>query len=69
MSDQNAAFNHGGGDVPYLGKLTIPCGAITGGWIGPFPPEGQVHTYAFSIKALDESGATLGTTSATRDFP
>ena len=69
MFDHNASYNHGGGDVPYKGKATIPCGAIKSGWIGPFPPANQVHTYEFSIKALDSKGNTLGTASATREFP
>ena len=55
--------------MPYTGKNIIPCGAIASGWVGPFPPEGQVHTYEFSVKALDSSGNTLGTASATRRFP
>ena len=69
MTDHDASYNHGGGVVPYTGKNIIPCGAIAGGWVGPFPPGGQVHTYEFSVKALDSSGNTLGTASATRRFP
>jgi len=69
MSDHDAGYNHGGGNVSYSGGNTIPCGAIASGWVGPFPPGGQVHTYEFSIKTLDGGGATLGTASATRQFP
>jgi phosphatidylethanolamine-binding protein (PEBP) family uncharacterized protein len=69
MSDHSSSYRHGGGDVSYKGKNTIPCGAIADGWVGPFPPNGQVHTYEFSIKALDANGNTLGVASATRDFP
>ena len=69
MSDHSSSYRHGGGDIVYKGKNTIPCGAIATGWEGPFPPNGQVHTYEFSIKALDAAGNTLGAASATRDFP
>jgi phosphatidylethanolamine-binding protein (PEBP) family uncharacterized protein len=33
------------------------------------PREGSVHTYEFTIRALDANGSTLGTASATRVFP
>jgi phosphatidylethanolamine-binding protein (PEBP) family uncharacterized protein len=69
MFDHNASYNHGGGDVPYRGGTKLPCGAIKSGWVGPFPPPGQTHTYEFSVKALDAKGNTLGETRATREFP
>jgi hypothetical protein len=69
MTDHDASYDHGGGVVPYTGKNIIPCGAIASGWVGPFPPGGQTHTYEFSIKALDSSGAPLATASAIRRFP
>ena len=69
MNDHNSSFQHGGGDVPYTGKNTIPCGAIASGWILPSPPGGEVHTYEFSIKAIDASGNALASTSAIRNYP
>jgi len=69
MFDHNANYNHGGGTVQYKGGNTVACGAISDGWVGPFPPNGQVHTYEFSIKALDSKGGTLGAASAIREFP
>ena len=69
MNDHNASFQHGGGDVSYTGKNTIPCGAIASGWIGPSPPGSEVHTYEFSIKAIDAGGNTLASTNAVRNYP
>ena len=69
MADLNASYDHGGGDVRYSGKGSIPCGAIASGWTGPFPPGGQVHGYQFTITAKDAKGAELGITTASRNFP
>ena len=68
MTDHQASYNHGGGTVPYKGG-SVPCGAIASGWVGPFPPNGEVHTYEFTINALDAGGKILGTAHATRKFP
>lgn len=68
MTDHQASFNHGGGVVPYKDG-GVPCGAIAQGWIGPFPPNGEVHTYEFTIEALDAAGKALATAHATRRFP
>ena len=68
MRDQQSSYNHGGGKVVYRGG-SVPCGAIAYGWVGPFPPNGEVHTYEFTIEAQDSSGKALGTAQATRKFP
>jgi phosphatidylethanolamine-binding protein (PEBP) family uncharacterized protein len=69
MTDHEAPnFNHGGGTVAYSGTA-LPCGAIPSGWVGPSPPEGAVHTYEFTVEALDGAGKTLATARATRKFP
>jgi hypothetical protein len=62
-------FHHGGGTVGYRGQPMVPCGAFSTGFIGPSPPQGEVHTYEFSIKALGAGGVVLATTAARRKFP
>jgi hypothetical protein len=62
-------FRHGGGVVAYAGQATIPCGALGGGFVGPSPPKPQIHTYRFTIKALDAAGKLLAETTAERKFP
>ena len=69
MIDRQASYNHGGGTIPYTGGRSIPCGAIASGWVGPFPPNGETHTYEFTIKALDRRGRELGEAHAIRRFP
>jgi phosphatidylethanolamine-binding protein (PEBP) family uncharacterized protein len=68
MTDHQSSYDHGGGTIPYRGG-GIPCGAIKQGWVGPFPPDGEVHTYEFTIEARDASGKVLATAHATRKFP
>jgi hypothetical protein len=62
-------FHHGGGTVGYRGQPVVPCGAFSSGFIGPSPPQGEVHTYEFSIKALGINGVVLATTAVRRKFP
>jgi phosphatidylethanolamine-binding protein (PEBP) family uncharacterized protein len=62
-------FRHGGGTVGYRGQPEVPCGAFSTGFIGPAPPQGEIHTYQFTIKALDPGGAVLATTTVRRRFP
>jgi phosphatidylethanolamine-binding protein (PEBP) family uncharacterized protein len=74
MTDLNVpGFHHGGGTVAYAGAtrsgISVPCGAFATSFIGPSPPPGQIHTYQFTIKALDANGAVLATTTARRKFP
>jgi len=74
MTDLNVpSFHHGGGTVAYAGAtrtgISVPCGAFATSFIGPSPPPGQVHTYQFTVKALDSGGAVLATTTAQRKFP
>jgi len=73
MVDLNVpSYPHGGGKVAYqAGKNTIPCNTISAGWgyNPPSPPPGQVHTYEWTIKALDANGRVLGEAITQRKFP
>jgi phosphatidylethanolamine-binding protein (PEBP) family uncharacterized protein len=63
-------FAHGGGQVPYSGSGRIPAGAFGGSYNGPCPPQGAVHTYEWTVHAVDESGSkVLAEGSATGRFP
>lgn len=63
------SYPHGGGSVPYRGEATIPCGSLTGSYRGPSPPPPQIHTYRWTVKALDASGKPLATATSERKFP
>ena len=63
------SYHHGGGVVAYTGQKQIPCGALNSTFEGPNPPAPQIHTYRWTIKALDASGKVLGETTAERKFP
>ena len=63
------SYQHGGGQITYSGSKTIPCGALSGRYAAPSPPPLQVHDYQWSIKAIDNSGATLAETTTKRKFP
>jgi hypothetical protein len=70
MTDLNKpSFHHGGGTVDFRGQAEVPCGAFAKSFVGPSPPPGEVHTYAFTIKALGANGAPLATSTARRKFP
>ncbi len=70
MTDLNVpSFHHGGGTVAYSGQTAVPCGAFSSGFTGPSPPPGQVHTYQFSIMALEPNGAVQATTTTRRKLP
>ncbi|WP_377846985.1 phospholipid-binding protein [Bosea sp. UC22_33] len=63
-------WNHGGGDVQVGGPTAnVPCGAISGAYNGPNPPAGQVHTYEWTLTALDGSGAALAIGTASKKYP
>src|SRR5271166_3878135 len=63
-------FIHGGGQVPYVGSGKIPAGAFDGSYTGPCPPPGVVHTYQWTVKALDDSKSNvLALGKATGKFP
>jgi phosphatidylethanolamine-binding protein (PEBP) family uncharacterized protein len=62
-------FHHGGGTVGYRGQPEVPCDAFASGFVGPSPPPGEVHTYEFTIEALDPAGKVLAATTARRKFP
>jgi phosphatidylethanolamine-binding protein (PEBP) family uncharacterized protein len=59
-------YPHGGGTVAYTGGGSIPAGAF--GYTGPCPPSGR-HNYRWTVQALDDSGKTLATATATKPFP
>ncbi len=63
------SYPHGGGSVPYRGEASIPCGAFSGSYRGPSPPSPQIHTYRWTVKALDASGKPLATATSERKFP
>ncbi|MBY0611873.1 MAG: hypothetical protein K2P80_06780 [Beijerinckiaceae bacterium] len=63
------SYRHGGGAVSYAGQRTIECGALNDTYRGASPPSGQVHTYEWTIKAIDSAGKSLGQTTARRKFP
>jgi phosphatidylethanolamine-binding protein (PEBP) family uncharacterized protein len=70
MDLQAPSYSHGGGTLAYKGQSSIPCDGLSGGgYQGPSPPPGQVHTYRWFIKAFDASGKLLGETTAERKFP
>jgi hypothetical protein len=63
------SYPHGGGSVPYRGEASVPCGSLSGSYRGPSPPPPQIHTYRWTVKALDASGKTLATATSERKFP
>jgi phosphatidylethanolamine-binding protein (PEBP) family uncharacterized protein len=69
LADENAAFNHGGGEVAYRGSGNIPAGSFGGAYQGPCPPAGQVHTYVWTVEALDANKNVLAEGKATGAFP
>ena len=56
-------------DVTYKGSGNIPSGAFGGGYQGPCPPSGQVHTYEWTVDALDANKTSLAEGKATGAFP
>ncbi|MXQ10340.1 hypothetical protein GR328_02490 [Microvirga makkahensis] len=73
MVDLNVPnYPHGGGKAAYqAGKNIIPCNTISAGWgyNPPSPPSGEVHTYRWTIRALDAKGGVLGEAVTQRKFP
>lgn len=67
MHDEDKpTFHHGGSTVAYAGAQ-VPQGAIR--YIGPCPPDGEVHHYLWTIEALDSAGKVLAKTTASGKFP
>jgi hypothetical protein len=63
-------FVHGGGQISYSGSGRIPAGSFGGSYNGPCPPQGAVHTYEWTVHAVEESGGkVLAEGSATARFP
>lgn len=72
MVDRQAPqYRHGGGEVAFSGKgsVSVPCGALTGGYNGPSPPPPQVHDYEWTVTALDANGTAIAAGTATRKYP
>jgi len=70
LADHDAPyFVHGGGQIPYSGSGSIPAGAFGDSYKGPCPPQGAVHTYEWTVQAMDESSKVLAEGSATARFP
>jgi phosphatidylethanolamine-binding protein (PEBP) family uncharacterized protein len=68
MRDLDApGFRHGGSTVTYDGHGQVAQGAIA--YTGPCPPAGQVHRYAWTIRALAADGKVLAQTTAEGRFP
>ncbi len=64
---QTPAYDHGGGVAAIAGQ-GLACGALGfSSYRGPSPP--SPHTYRWTIKALDASGAVMAQTTAERRFP
>jgi phosphatidylethanolamine-binding protein (PEBP) family uncharacterized protein len=61
-------FVHGGGQIPYSGSGRVHAGAFS--YTGPCPPQGAVHTYEWTVRAVDDSGSkVVAQSSATGRFP
>jgi hypothetical protein len=68
LKDLNAMdFPHGGSTVAYIGKGSVPAGAIS--YRAPCPPPGEHHKYVWTIESVDASGKVLGKTQATGVYP
>ena len=62
-------YVHGGGQVMYSGSGAIPAGAFGGSYRGPCPPPGTVHTYRWTVEAMDPGSKVLAKGAATGRFP
>lgn len=63
------AYNHGGGSVKHDGSGIIPAGALTIGYNGPCPPQGERHKYEFWVMAKNGQGAIIGFGKSRQSFP
>ena len=59
-------FVHGGGQIPYSGSGRVPAGAFS--YTGPCPPQGAIHTYEWTVRAVSGK-KVLAEGSATGRFP
>jgi phosphatidylethanolamine-binding protein (PEBP) family uncharacterized protein len=62
-------YVHGGGQIPYSGSAAVPAGAFGGSYRGPCPPPGVVHTYRWTVEAMDANSNALAKGIATGTFP
>jgi phosphatidylethanolamine-binding protein (PEBP) family uncharacterized protein len=74
MVDLNVpGYPHGGAQIAFEGQRRIECSEISqaslGRYQGPSPPAGQVHTYQWTIQALDGAGKVLGQAVSKLRFP
>jgi len=58
-------YPHGGGEVVYKGQSQLPKAAFR--YTGPCPP--GVHSYQWSVEALDASGQSIDTAKVVAPFP
>lgn len=67
---ERPTFRHGGGEVAVDGasEFTIPSGALTDSYKGPYPPRHETHRYTFAVSALDAGGKVLATGKAAANF-
>ncbi|UQZ91146.1 phospholipid-binding protein [Deltaproteobacteria bacterium Smac51] len=61
-------FDHGGGTAVNDGTGVIPVGALKN-YKGPQPPAPEVHTYVFTVSAIDANGQVIGTGTASHKYP
>ncbi|MEW6603035.1 MAG: hypothetical protein AB1499_18840 [Nitrospirota bacterium] len=62
------SYDHGGGEVAYIGSSTISEGAL-GSYAGPCPPPGVEHSYEITVQALSaDKKLILGQGKAVRKF-
>jgi phosphatidylethanolamine-binding protein (PEBP) family uncharacterized protein len=70
LVDQNLpGYDHGGGKVAYKGSGNIPVGSFGGDYRGPCPPPVDVHTYEWTVQALDANKSVLAEGKARGSFP
>jgi phosphatidylethanolamine-binding protein (PEBP) family uncharacterized protein len=67
------SYPHGGAQVAYQGQKVLECSEIAqasqGLYRPPGPPPGQVHTYQWTIQAVDARGKVLSQAVSQRKFP
>jgi len=63
----NPRFKHGGGEIPFKGKVNIKEGALRF-YKGPCPLPGVTHSYKITVLALSADNNILGQGSAVKRF-
>jgi len=60
------SFRHGGGVVAYTDP-EVEAGAFS--YTGPCPPNGETHSYEWTVQAVNGEGVIIGEGTAREDFP